>query len=56
MNMLETDYPSVLLEPRDGPCISIYIPTHRHHPDKQQDPIRFRNQVKRAEAALRQSR
>jgi len=56
MDTLDTDYPGVLLESRDGPCISIYLPTHRHHPDKQQDPIRFRNQVKRAEAALRDSR
>ncbi|MCU0760814.1 MAG: hypothetical protein MUF07_16660 [Steroidobacteraceae bacterium] len=25
------------------PCLSLYQPTHRHHPDNQQDPIRFRN-------------
>ena len=27
------------------PCISLYQPTHRRHPDNQQDPIRFRNLV-----------
>lgn len=35
-----------------GPCISIYQPTHRQHPDNQQDPIRFRNLVKQAKASL----
>ena len=35
-----------------GPCISVYQPTHRQHPDNQQDPIRFRNLVKQAEASL----
>src|SRR5690606_32183781 len=29
-------------------------PTHRHHPDNDQDPIRFRNLVKALEASLRQ--
>ena len=36
----------------DGPFISIYQPTNRQHPDNQQDPIRFRNLVKQAEASL----
>ncbi|HLU26027.1 MAG TPA: hypothetical protein VKZ58_10030 [Longimicrobiales bacterium] len=53
MDSLDKDYPAVLLAPRDGPCISIYLPTHRHHPENQQDPIRFRNQVKQAEEMLR---
>lgn len=35
-----------------GPCVSIYLPTHRHHPDNQQDPIRYRNLVKAAEESL----
>ena len=35
-----------------GPCISIYQPTHRQHPDNQQDPIRFGNFVKQAAEAL----
>jgi hypothetical protein len=26
-----------------GPCVSLYLPTHRRHPDNQQDPIRYRN-------------
>lgn len=37
---------------REGPCISIYQPTHRHHPDNQQDPIRFKNLLKQVESSL----
>lgn len=32
----------------------MYQPTHRHYPDKQQDPIRFRNLVRALEESLRQ--
>ncbi len=35
-----------LLSDRAGPCVSIYQPTHRQHPDNEQDPIRFRNLLK----------
>lgn len=35
-----------------GPCISLYQPTHRQHPDNKQDPILFRNLVKQAEESL----
>jgi hypothetical protein len=38
----------------EPPCLSLYQPTHRRHPDNQQDPIRFRNLVKELEASLRQ--
>jgi hypothetical protein len=38
-----------------GPrCLSLYQPTHRRHPENQQDPVRFRNLVKVLEASLRQ--
>lgn len=36
------------------PCLSLYQPTHRHRPENQQDPIRFRNLVKELERSLRQ--
>src|SRR5512134_2944852 len=36
------------------PCLSLYQPTHRRHPENQQDPIRFRNLVKELEGSLRQ--
>ena len=42
-----------LLEHHAPPCVSIYQPTHRHHPDNEQDPIRYRNLVREAEKRLR---
>ena len=38
----------------NGPCLSLYQPTHRRHPENQEDPIRFRNLVKELEASLHQ--
>lgn len=49
---LEHDYKAVLLADHDGPCISLYQPTHRTHPDRRQDPIRFGNLLKEVEASL----
>ncbi|HEV3163672.1 MAG TPA: hypothetical protein VGZ22_06500 [Isosphaeraceae bacterium] len=43
-----------LLASPSPPCISIYQRTHRHHPDNQQDPIRFLNLVTEVEGSLRQ--
>jgi hypothetical protein len=40
---------------RQPPCLSLYQPTHRSHPDNKQDPIRFRNLVKELETSLRQT-
>jgi hypothetical protein len=37
----------------ETPCLSLYQPTHRSHPDNKQDPIRFRNLVKALEQSLR---
>ena len=37
----------------EGPCLSLYQPTHRAHPENRQDPIRFRNLVRVLEASLR---
>ena len=34
------------------PRVSLYQPTHRHHPENQQDPIRFRGLVKQLELLL----
>ena len=52
MNTLEKDYADGLLDTCDPPCLSLYQPTHRHHPDNQQDPIRFRNLVRDLEESL----
>jgi hypothetical protein len=54
MDALESDYSAVLLADHEPPCLSLYQPTHRSHPDRQQDPIRFRNLMKALEASLRQ--
>jgi len=50
---LDQVYAAGLLESRDPPCLSLYMPTHRHHPDNRQDPIRFGNLVKQLEGSLR---
>lgn len=44
-----------LLAPHPAPCLSLYQPTHRRHPGNQEDPIRFRNLVKKMEASLLQA-
>lgn len=46
MASLADDYPRLLSGRHEPPCLSLYQPTHRVHPDNQQDPIRFRNLVK----------
>ncbi|MGI9013674.1 MAG: hypothetical protein ACR2GY_05420 [Phycisphaerales bacterium] len=54
MNILDIDYAAGLLDNCDPPCLSLYQTTHRHHPDNQQDPIRFGNLVKALEESLLQ--
>lgn len=44
-------FPELLAE-RSGPCISVYLPTGRRFPDKQQDVMAFKNLLARAEASL----
>ena len=38
----------------EPPCLSLYQPTHRHYPDTQQNPIRFKNLVSVLETSLRE--
>jgi hypothetical protein len=54
MYQLTTDHLLALLAEHEPPCISLYQPTSRHHPDNQQDPIRFRNLIRVVEDSLRQ--
>jgi hypothetical protein len=54
MNSLVNDHAAGLLHAHQPPCLSLYQPTHRHHPDNQQDPIRFRNLVKAMGESLHQ--
>ncbi|MDO5667915.1 MAG: hypothetical protein Q4G44_08845 [Alcaligenaceae bacterium] len=40
------------LEKHEGPCLSLYQPTHRSHPENQQDPIRYKNLLRELEQSL----
>lgn len=54
MNVLTRHDVRRLLQPHTPPCVSLYQPTHRHRPDNQQDPIRFKNLLRTVETSLRQ--
>ena len=53
-SFLPQDYPAILAGDHESPCLSLYQPTHRRHPENDQDRIRFRNLVKQMEESLRQ--
>jgi hypothetical protein len=55
MTSLTKESLTELLAPHSAPCLSLYQPTHRRHPENQEDPIRFRNLVKEMEASLLQA-
>lgn len=46
------DFPNELFEEKAATFISLYQPTHRHGPENQQDPIRFKNLIKEIEQSL----
>lgn len=52
---LARDYAAGTLGGQAAPCLSLYQPTHRHHPENQQDVIRFGNLVKSLEQSLLQA-
>jgi hypothetical protein len=52
--LLTREFIAGVVADRQPPYLSLYQPTHRHHPENQQDPIRFRNLVKELETSLRQ--
>jgi Bacterial archaeo-eukaryotic release factor family 3 len=54
MRQISTDQLTGLLTHNEPPCISLYQPTHRKHPDNQQDPIRYRNLLTEIENSLLQ--
>lgn len=54
MDSLSRDYASGVLNNPEPPCLSLYQPTHRVHPEKEQDPIRFRNLVKQLQQSVAQ--
>lgn len=49
---LSHDYPDAFLSPPAVPCLSLYQPTHRSHPDAREDPIRYKNLVRELELSL----
>ncbi len=52
MNTLSKGTLKILMEQHPGPCISIYLPTHRAAAEMQQDRIRLKNQTRQAENLL----
>ena len=52
MDVLNRAEIRTLMNERDVPCISLYMPTHRSGKQTQQDPIRFKNLLKQAEERL----
>jgi hypothetical protein len=52
MSTLGPSYLSAAISASEAPCVSIYQPTHRSHPDNAQDPIRFKNLVKQVAESL----
>jgi len=53
MHQFTADHLTALLAVHEPPCISLYMPTHRVHPDNQQDPICYRNLLKEMDTSLR---
>lgn len=53
MDLLEKEELKTLIQRPEGPCVSIYMPTHRMFPETKQDPIRFKNLIREAEERLK---
>ncbi len=52
MELLSKEFIQELLTIGHQPCLSLYMPTHRSHPENLQDPLRFRNLLKQLEKSL----
>jgi hypothetical protein len=52
MSLLHRDELDELLAQREGPCVALYMPTHRAGREIQQGPIRLKNLLKKAEHEL----
>ncbi|MEK0362657.1 baeRF3 domain-containing protein [Pseudomonas sp. CBC3] len=52
--LLDRETMTQLLAKREAPCLSLYQPTHRSFPERQQDPIRFKHLVRQLEDSLKQ--
>jgi len=54
MRQITTKQITELLTQQESPCVSLYQPTHRNHPENQQDPIRYRNMLREIEASIQE--
>ena len=54
MQQFSIDQIAALVAPQQAPCISLYMPTHRSHPDRDGDPIRYRNLLRQLRESLAQ--
>lgn len=54
MELLSKDTLKKLIETRSEPCVSIYLPTERIGQDTEQNPIRMKNQLTKAEGLLKE--
>lgn len=52
MEIFSREELQVLTQDRKGPCVSIFLPTHRAGRQIRQDPIRFKNLLTRSEEKL----
>ena len=52
MEILASELIQELLSVKQEPCLSLYMTTHRNHPENLQDIIRFKNLVKQLEESL----
>ena len=55
MNLLSGDELKTLMERQEGLCVSIFMPTHRKGTETQQNQIRYKNLLRKAEEQLIQS-
>ncbi|REJ79378.1 MAG: hypothetical protein DWQ47_01160 [Acidobacteria bacterium] len=53
MDRIEKDLKEKIFAPGCTPCLSLYQPTHRKHPESEQDQIRFKNLVRQLEESLK---
>ncbi len=52
MSVFPEDELELLIKSPEGPCVSIYLPTHKAGAETQQDPIRLKNLLREAEDCL----
>lgn len=52
MKLHTKEFIQKLLSVEGGTCLSLYMPTHRTHPENLQDPIRFKSLIKKLEDSL----